>query len=505
MAISVLSCGYIGLDSYIVEVEVDVSNGLPIFNIVGMGDLAILESKERVRSCFKNIGIEFPIKRVLVNLSPADIKKKGSHFDLSIAIGILANIGKIKAIELLRDYIIMGEISLNGDIKSCNGIINATILAKEKKLKGIIIPHENYYEASLISDVDIIPVKNLKELIEFDILLGNKNIIKCNEMPDYKENNENSDEYLDFSDVKGQILAKRALEISAAGGHNLLMVGDPGSGKSMLAKRFSTILPKMTEKEIIETTKIYSISGMLTKEKPIITERPFRTPHHTISQVALIGGANRAGELTLALNGVIFLDELAEFTVRTLEVLRQPLEDGRITISRANIIVTYPINTILIAASNPTPSGYFQENMLCKDSLKDIKSYQKKFSGPLLDRIDLYIEMRRLEKDEIKDIKKSESSSVIRSRVEESRVIQRNRFKNESTLNAKMNGKQIDKYCKIDEKTKYIFEKAIDELQLSVRAYDKILKISRTIADLDGSENIEINHLIEALNYRRKY
>ncbi len=505
MAISVLSCGYIGLDSYIVEVEVDVSNGLPIFNIVGMGDLAILESKERVRSCFKNIGIEFPIKRVLVNLSPADIKKKGSHFDLSIAIGILANIGKIKAIELLRDYIIMGEISLNGDIKSCNGIINATILAKEKKLKGIIIPHENYYEASLISDVDIIPVKNLKELIEFDILLGNKNIIKCNEMPDYKENNENSDEYLDFSDVKGQILAKRALEISAAGGHNLLMVGDPGSGKSMLAKRFSTILPKMTEKEIIETTKIYSISGMLTKEKPIITERPFRTPHHTISQVALIGGANRAGELTLALNGVIFLDELAEFTVRTLEVLRQPLEDGRITISRANIIVTYPINTILIAASNPTPSGYFQENMLCKDSLKDIKSYQKKFSGPLLDRIDLYIEMRRLEKDEIFDIKKSESSSVIRSRVEKSRAIQRNRFKNESTLNAKMNGKQIDKYCKIDEKTKYIFEKAIDELQLSVRAYDKILKISRTIADLDGSENIEINHLIEALNYRRKY
>ena len=505
MAISVLSCGYIGLDSYIVEVEVDVSNGLPIFNIVGMGDLAILESKERVRSCFKNIGIEFPIKRVLVNLSPADIKKKGSHFDLSIAIGILANIGKIKTIELLRDYIIMGEISLNGDIKSCNGIINATILAKEKKLKGIIIPHENYYEASLISDVDIIPVKNLKELIEFDILLGNKNIIKCNEMPDYKENNENSDEYLDFSDVKGQILAKRALEISAAGGHNLLMVGDPGSGKSMLAKRFSTILPKMTEKEIIETTKIYSISGMLTKEKPIITERPFRTPHHTISQVALIGGANRAGELTLALNGVIFLDELAEFTVRTLEVLRQPLEDGRITISRANIIVTYPINTILIAASNPTPSGYFQENMLCKDSLKDIKSYQKKFSGPLLDRIDLYIEMRRLEKDEIFDIKKSESSSVIRSRVEKSRAIQRNRFKNESTLNAKMNGKQIDKYCKIDEKTKYIFEKAIDELQLSVRAYDKILKISRTIADLDGSENIEINHLIEALNYRRKY
>ncbi len=505
MAISVLSCGYIGLDSYIVEVEVDVSNGLPIFNIVGMGDLAILESKERVRSCFKNIGIEFPIKRVLVNLSPADIKKKGSHFDLSIAIGILANIGKIKAIELLRDYIIMGEISLNGDIKSCNGIINATILAKEKKLKGIIIPHENYYEASLISDVDIIPVKNLKELIEFDILLGNKNIIKCNEMPDYKENNENSDEYLDFSDVKGQILAKRALEISAAGGHNLLMVGDPGSGKSMLAKRFSTILPKMTEKEIIETTKIYSISGMLRKEKLIITERAIRTPQHNISQVALIGGANRAGELTLALNGVIFLDELAEFTVRTLEVLRQPLEDGRITISRANIIVTYPINTILIAASNPTPSGYFQENMLCKDSLKDIKSYQKKFSGPLLDRIDLYIEMRRLEKDEIFDIKKSESSSVIRSRVEKSRAIQRNRFKNESTLNAKMNGKQIDKYCKIDEKTKYIFEKAIDELQLSVRAYDKILKISRTIADLDGSENIEINHLIEALNYRRKY
>jgi magnesium chelatase family protein len=306
-------------------------------------------------------------------------------------------------------------------------------------------------------------------------------------------------------DVKGQILAKRALEISAAGGHNLLMVGDPGSGKSMLAKRFSTILPKMTEKEIIETTKIYSVSGMLTRENPIITERPFRTPHHTISQVALIGGAQRAGELTLALNGVIFLDELAEFTVRTLEVLRQPLEDGKITVSRANIIVTYPINTILIAASNPTPGGYFVDNILCKDSLKDIKSYQKKFSGPLLDRIDLYVEMRRLEKDEIFDIKKGESSESIKERVEKSREIQRQRFGNDSILNAKMNGNQIEKYCQIDEKTKLIFEQAIEELQLSVRVYDKILKISRTIADLDASENIELTHLVEALNYRRKY
>ena len=502
MAISVLSCGYIGLDSYVVEVEVDVSNGLPIFNIVGMGDLAILESKERVRSCFKNIGVEFPIKRVLVNLSPADIKKKGSHFDLSIAVGILANIGKIRKLDILKNYIVMGEISLNGDIKSCSGIINATILAKEKKLKGIIIPYENYYEASLISDVEIIPVRNLNELIELDTLLDSRENIKLEKAPNLeKEDKEN----IDFMDVKGQILAKRALEIAAAGGHNLLMVGDPGSGKSMLAKRFSTILPKMTEKEIIETTKIYSVSGMLTRENPIITERPFRTPHHTISQVALIGGAQRAGELTLALNGVIFLDELAEFTVRTLEVLRQPLEDGKITVSRANIIVTYPINTILIAASNPTPGGYFVDNILCKDSLKDIKSYQKKFSGPLLDRIDLYVEMRRLEKNEIFDIKKGESSESIKERVEKSREIQRQRFGNDSILNAKMNGNQIEKYCQIDEKTKLIFEQAIEELQLSVRVYDKILKISRTIADLDTSENIELTHLVEALNYRRKY
>ena len=363
MAISVYSCGYLGIESYIVEIETDISNGLPVFNIVGMGDLAILESKERIRSCFKNIGLEFPIKRVLVNLSPADVKKKGSSFDLGIFLGILANIGKIRNVDNFKNYLILGEISLNGEIKSVKGAINATILAKEKEIRGIIIPYENYDEACLISGVEIVPVSRIEEAVSFlngkielDQLHKNmkeKMILKKKEKS--KNNREEKNE-IDFSDVKGQLLAKRAMEIAAAGGHNIFLMGDPGSGKSMLAKRFVTILPEMSEKEIIETTKIYSISGMLSPDKPVITERPFRAPHHSATQTALVGGAIRAGEITLALNGVFFMDELGEFGTRTLETLRQPLEDGNVTISRANLIVNYPVNNIMIAASNPTGS-----------------------------------------------------------------------------------------------------------------------------------------------------
>ena len=506
MAISLFSCSYLGVDTYVVEVEVDLSRGLPVFNIVGMGDQAISESKERIRSCFKNVGFEFPVRRVLVNLSPANIRKKGSHFDLSIFLGILANTGHISNIEILKKYLILGEISLNGKIKSINGAINATILAKETDFKGVIVPMENYNEAKLISGAEIIPVDEISELLDFlDGKIDVETLCKkAVEMDTLKiEKDKKPEEAIDFSDVKGQLMAKRALEIAAAGGHNVFLIGDPGSGKSMLAKRFNTILPDMLEEEIIETTKIYSISGMLSQKEPIIRKRPFRAPHYSATQVALVGGANRGGEITWALNGIFFLDEIGEFEGKTLEALRQPLEDGKIVISRANFSVTYPVKNITITASNPTPSGYFPDNPLCSDSLKEIKRYQKKFSGPLLDRMDLYVEMHQLKKDEIFDESLSEKSKDIQERVIKAREIQKQRF-NTNTLNRDMNKKQLNKYCKIDKESQEIMKAAIDNLKLSVRMFDKILKISRTIADLDGQENIKKEHLLEALNYRKK-
>ena len=503
MAVSTLSCSYFGVESYIVEVEVDVSNGLPVFNIVGMGDLAITESKERIRSCFKNIDLVFPVKRVLINLSPADIKKKGSHFDLPIFVGILANIGKITNMEKLSKYLIMGEISLNGSIKDIKGAINAAILAKEKNLEGIIVPKGNYSESKLINGLDVVPVSNISEVIEFlnDEITGN-NLVKKIFEKKAKNSNIESDN-LDFSEVKGQLLAKRAMEIAAAGGHNLFLMGDPGSGKSMMAKRFNTIMPDMTDEEIIETTKIYSVSGMLSKDSPIVNKRPFRSPHHTATQVALVGGANRVGEITLALNGVFFLDELGEFGVKTLETLRQPLEDGKVIVSRANVTYEYPVKCITIMASNPTPSGYFPEDEMCKDSLRDIKNYQKRFSGPILDRIDLYVEMKRLNNDEIFGNHEGETSKSIKSRVMKARKVQYERYK-QYKLNSQMTKKDLKKYCIVTKEIQDIIEIAMNQMKLSVRMYDKILKISRTIADIEGSENIKEEHVLEALNYRKK-
>ncbi len=503
MAVSTLSCSYFGVESYIVEVEVDVSNGLPVFNIVGMGDLAITESKERIRSCFKNIDLVFPVKRVLINLSPADIKKKGSHFDLPIFVGILANIGKITNMEKLSKYLIMGEISLNGSIKDIKGAINAAILAKEKNLEGIIVPKGNYSESKLINGLDVVPVSNISEVIEFlnDEITGNNLVEKIFEKKEKNSNIESDN--LDFSEVKGQLLAKRAMEIAAAGGHNLFLMGDPGSGKSMMAKRFNTIMPDMTDEEIIETTKIYSVSGMLSKDSPIVNKRPFRSPHHTATQVALVGGANRVGEITLALNGVFFLDELGEFGVKTLETLRQPLEDGKVIVSRANVTYEYPVKCITIMASNPTPSGYFPEDEMCKDSLRDIKNYQKRFSGPILDRIDLYVEMKRLNNDEIFGNHEGETSKSIKSRVMKARKVQYERYK-QYKLNSQMTKKDLKKYCIVTKEIQDIIEIAMNQMKLSVRMYDKILKISRTIADIEGSENIKEEHVLEALNYRKK-
>lgn len=504
MAIRSLCCSYLGVETYIVDVEVDISKGIPSFNIVGMGDTAILESKERIRSSFKNINTEFPMRKILVNLSPADIKKKGSHFDLAILVGILANIEIILKWDKLDNYIILGEVSLNGKLKGVKGAINAAILAKEEGIKGVIVPVENYNEAKLINGIEVVPIDEIQEIIDFfndeisveELYNKRKEIL---EVDIIKEEND-----IDFSEVKGQYLAKRAMEIAAAGGHNIFLIGDPGSGKSMLSKRFTTILPEMTEKEIIETTKIYSISGILSREEPIITKRPFRSPHHTATQVSLVGGSNSVGEITLALNGVFFLDELGEFGLKTLETLRQPLEDGKITISRANSIVTYPVKTITILASNPTPSGFFKEDPLCTDNIRDIKNYEKRFNGPLIDRIDLYVEMKRLKQDEIFTDVVNETSKEIRERVKKARKIQYERY-GENKLNFQMTGKMIKEHCKLDEETIEILKSAMETLKLSVRMYDKILKVSRTIADLAGEKNIKTEHIMEALNYRKKY
>mgnify|MGYP003615732005 CR=1 FL=1 len=498
MAITILSSSYIGMNSYIVSVEADIFNGFPSFSIVGMGDTAISESKERIRSSLKNIGVKFPSKRVIVNLSPADIKKKGSHFDLSICVGILANLDFISNLALLENYLILGELSLNGDVKSCKGIINAAILAKNNNLKGIIIPYENTKEALLIKGINIVPVKNLGDILKF-LNDGIQRTIESENILEIEPVNED----IDFSDIKGQFLAKRAVEIAAAGGHNIFLIGDPGSGKSMLAKRMTTILPEMYEEEIIETTKIYSIAGMLSEEEPIITKRPFRAPHHTASIVSLVGGSVKPGEISLALHGILFLDELGEYPTKLLEVLRQPLEDGKIIISRSDFVATYPVNMLLITATNPTPSGYFPDDMRCTDSLRDIKRYMKKFSGPLLDRMDIYVELKRLTNEEMMSKERGESSAEIKCRVKNAREIQLKRY-NKKFINKDMRKKDLEKYCKLDENMEELMELAIEKFNLSARSYDKILKVARTIADLEGVEDININHLSEALNYRKR-
>ncbi len=497
MAITILSASYTGMNSYIVNVEVDIFNGLPGFSIVGMGDTAIIESRERIRSSLKNIDVIFPAKKVIVNLSPADIRKKGSQFDLSICTGILANLGYIENMPRLEKYLILGELSLNGDVKSCKGIINAVILVKDNNLEGIIIPYDNYKEASLIKGINIIPVKNLNDVFRF-LNEGKYHTIKNT---DFKSDLYTED--IDFSDIKGQSHAKRAAEIAAAGGHNLFLIGDPGSGKSMIAKRMTTILPRMHEEEIIETTRIYSIAGMLSPEFPVVSERPFRAPHHTASTVSLVGGSLRPGEISLALNGILFLDELGEYPLKLLEVLRQPLEDGKVTISRADFSAIYPVNMILITASNPTPSGYFPNDPRCIDTLRDIKRYIKKFSGPLLDRMDLYVELKKLSYREILNMNNGESSAEIKKRVLKARKIQYLRYKS-IKLNKDMKKKDIEKYCILNNEILEFLNSVIEKFDLSARAYDKVIKVARTIADLEESENIEIRHLSEALNYRKK-
>lgn len=495
----IFTSAYIGVDPYLVEVEVDISRGLPIFSIVGLGDTAILESKYRVKAALKNVGYDISPQKIVINLSPAGIKKEGVQFDLPIALGIILTMGLLKDNkEILEKYLFIGELSLNGEVKGVTGVINAVILAKEKGFKGIVIPWENRNEAGLIDNIEIVPVKNILEVVDFikDLKINSFKIKKMEEM---------DKEILDFSDVKGQYFAKRGMEIAASGGHNILLIGSPGSGKSMLAKRMIGILPNMTEEEIIETTKIHSIAGELSEKKPIILKRPVRMPHHSTTLPAMVGGGKKIlpGEISLASHGILILDEMSEFKRTVLEALRQPLEDGIVSITRAMYRVEFKSDFLLVATSNPCPCGMYYENT-CKCSLYEVEKYMKKLSGPILDRIDLKIEMKRLSEEELVNEKKEESTEEIKARVIEARKIQKERFGGYKT-NSKMSQAEIKKYCSVNEEDKKFLVQALENLQISARAYDKILKISRTIADLAGEKNINRKHLLEAISFARKY
>lgn len=495
----IFTSAYIGIDPYLVEVEIDISRGLPVFSIVGLGDTAILESKYRVKAALKNTGYDISPQKIVINLSPAGIKKEGVQFDLPIALGIILTMGLLKDDKNILDkYLFLGELSLNGEVKGVDGVINAVILAKEKGFKGIIIPWENRNEASLIDNIELVPVKNILEVVDF---------IKDLKINSFKAENikEEKKEILDFSDVKGQYFAKRGMEIAASGGHNILLIGSPGSGKSMLAKRMIGILPDMTEEEIIETTKIHSIAGELSERKPIISQRPIRMPHHSTTLAAMVGGGNKIlpGEISLASHGILILDEMSEFKRTVLEALRQPLEDGIVSITRAMYRVEFKSDFLLVATSNPCPCGMYYENT-CKCSSYEVEKYMKKLSGPILDRIDLKIEMKRLSEEELVNEKKEESTEEIKIRVLKAREIQKERFRGYKT-NSKMSQREIKKYCAVNEEDKKFLVQALENLQISARAYDKILKISRTIADLAGEKNINRKHLLEAISFTRKY